>query len=384
MSKKIILLGCYCGDENYELIRQYFKKNITVSNSEYEKALFKGFLSNNFDVQMISAPSVGKYPFTCKKIRVSGFKKQERILIANYLTFGPTLFSSKYRSMKKALKTITTNKQEDIVVVACEPHLPYLKLLKFAKNKLGCNTSLIVPDLPENIKGSKSIAYRFLKRKLTNKIYKYSNNFADSFLFFTEAMKEKFDLRNKKYLVREGIIEKFDFSLASNSKTICTYIGKTNEKNGIDLILKLAKEKSDVIFNIYGNGDMDKKIINSQLPNLYYHGFLNPNDIDEKLKNSDILISPRYLRDYTKYSFPSKILKYISVGKPIVTFNLPCYPSSFENILFYPKSCAFSDFVEAFERASRCNLNNLSKEIKKCSSYLLAKNVSNDYYSILF
>lgn len=384
MSKKIILLGCYCGDGNYELIHQFFKKNITVSNSEYEKTLFNGFLENNFDIQMISAPSVGKFPSTCKKLRVSGFRPQENITIVKYFAFGPILFSSKYHAMKKALKNLEIKSGDDVVVIASEPHFPYLKLLKYAQRKFGYRTSLIVPDLPENIKGSASRFYSFLKKKLTDKIYKYSNNYVDSFLFFTNAMKDKFDLLNKRYIVREGVIEKFNFSSNSNAPKICTYIGKTNEKNGIDLIIKLAKDRSDVSFDIYGNGDEDKKLASLNIPNLHYHGFLNPNDIEEKLINSDILVSPRYLRDYTNYSFPSKILKYISVGKPIVTFNLPCYPPSFGKILFYPQSQNYNDLLQTFETALNYDNNKLHAEIIEHANYLLAKNVSIDYYSILF
>ena len=56
------------------------------------------------------------------------------------------------------------------------------------------------------------------------------------------------------------------------------------------------------------------------------------------MANADILLSLRIPGgDYQKYSFPSKILDYLSFKKPIVTFKLPCYSNSILNYLFIPE-----------------------------------------------
>lgn len=387
MNKKILLLGSYCGDDNYPLIYKFFKGNITVSNSEYEKTMMNGFVSNGFNVEMFSAPSVGKYPITCRKEYVSGFNEHNKIHIIKYHSFLPIIFSSKVHGFIKGLKKFlkTTDKNDNIVVVACEPHLPYLRTLKFIKHKYGFKTSLIVPDLPENVKGSKSKIYNFIKNKQVKEVYNLANTYVDSYLFFTKQMISKFDVNEKKYIVREGAINSFiDSQHIQNKDTVCTYIGKTNEQNGVDLILRLAEEKRNIKFDIYGNGDMDQKLSNSKLPNLNYFGFINPVDVDQKILSSDILLSPRYPRNYTNYSFPSKILKYISFKKPIVTFKLPCYPDAFNNILYYPKNTSYESFKEAFELALNDKEKYNGDGFEKTAGYLLASSVAKDYYSILF
>jgi len=387
MSKKIILLGSYCGDINYKIINQYFKGNITVSNSEYEKALMNGFLSNNFDVEMIAAPAVGKFPLTCKKNYITGFKEQDKIHIVKYFSFFPFIFNSKTKALKHKISMLIDdlNKNDEIVVIACEPHLPYLRTLKYVKNKYGFKTSLIVPDLPEDIKGSNSIFYKAVKTKQINEIYSLSNQYADSYLFFTKQMINKFNIKNKQFIVREGVIESFlSAKRIFNDKKICTYIGKTNEQNGIDLILKLAGDKKEIEFRIYGNGDMEDQIINSNLPNIKYFGFLNPINVNEKLLLSDILVSPRYSRNYTNFSFPSKILKYIATGKPIVTFKLPCYPDDFNKILYFPEKEDYESFKKAFESALSDSSKDNSENIRKYTNYLLSNNVANDFSMILF
>ena len=385
MSRKIILLGCYCGDQNYDLIQRLFRGTITVSNSEYEKSLFHGFLEAGEDIELISAPSVGKYPFTCKKNHISKFKKEKNINIISYYSFAPVCHHSKYRNLLKMFKKQLNyyKMYDDVVVIASEPHLPYLKILKYVKLKYKFKTSLIVPDIPENIISFKSKIYKIYKNKINREIQYISNNFVDSYMFFTEQISTKFRQCSKS-IVREGIIDSFKIFNVKNDFLSCTYIGKTNEKNGIKLLIETASKIKNVHFDLYGTGDMDKLLKNIKLPNLTYHGFINPNDIEEKLLKSDILLSPRYYRDYTSYSFPSKVLKYLSYCKPVVTFKLPCYSEKFDKVLIYPESETVESFVKGIENAIRRKNDDLYKIYKENIGYLLVENVVDDYLKILF
>lgn len=384
MNDLFILVGSFCGEDNYDLIRNYFKNNVTVSNSEYERVLMNGFLKNSKKVLMISAPAVGKYPLSCKKMFTKLHSRRKDIIIANYCTFLPFVSCSKYHSLKKELlRIIAQNSNYKITLVVCEAHYPYLRLLKYCKSKLNLKTSLIVPDLPENVGSSKLFLYKILKKRIVRKIYEISNCYTDFFLFFTEKMVSKFCVTNN-YLVREGVIDNFfDSKKRISTKINCTYIGKVDEENGISFIFKSAEMLPNFDFYIYGNGNMEDLLKDTKLGNLHYFGFLDPQRVNEKLAEADILLSPRLPKDYTNYSFPSKLLKYISFCKPIVTFKLPCYPESFANCLVYPKEVSAEDFCQAIlEAAANLAKFDFNTFFDVCN-YLLSENVVKDYLSKL-
>lgn len=380
MGKKIIFLGSYIGNKFGFLKENYYKNESSLSNSEYERTLYSGFLKNGADCIFISAPSVGKWPKNCKKPYLSLKSDNAEIKFCNYLTIYGISNISKQRSLLKEFKkAIRKEKNNKIVVVACEAHLPYLKVLKYAAKK-NIQTSLIVPDLPENVIYSKNPIYKFLKQRNVLSIYKLADKYVNSFLFFTNPMKDKFSLNNKSYLVREGIIDEESITnINSSSQNIISYIGKTNKSNGLELIAKTAKLLPEYEFHIYGNGNMDSYLEKNKSSNLVLHGFCDPNSIDQILQNSNVLLSPRFPDETrTKYSFPSKIFKYISSNKPIVTFKLPCYSNDFDKVFFYPKDSSPGELSNSIKKAISSRTY-YEKILAKYSS----KQVAKDYLNIL-
>lgn len=382
-----IFIGSQNGNIPYDyLISKYCKHNISVSNSEFERTLVSEFSKKIIGnrVFTIAAPSVGKWPKSCKKIRFCESFISSQITFCSYLTvYGISNFSkgrSILRALKNKLKSLNCS---NVVVIGCEAHKPYLKALRYAKKK-GCVTSLIVPDLPEDMKSSNSFIYKIFKRKDVKDIVYLANNYVDCFYFFTEKIAQHFDVGNKPYLIREGIIEHINFENNNNNQPICSYIGKTDKRNGLEAIINVAKLMPNVQFNIYGSGDMDKDLESILIPNLSFKGFADPTMIENIMENSNVLISLRYPGEsYTSASFPSKILKYVSSGKPIVTYKLPCYSSKFDNLLFYPKEISESGIVQALIEALKEENKDMSSKYKDILTELFVENVVNDYIKMI-
>jgi glycosyltransferase involved in cell wall biosynthesis len=83
---------------------------------------------------------------------------------------------------------------------------------------------------------------------------------------------------------------------------------------------------------LYGVGDFEDELksICRLWKNVKYFGSL-PNDyiVKEQIK-STLLTNPRPTHDeYTKYSFPSKIMEYMASGTPTLTTRLPGIPSEY-------------------------------------------------------
>ena len=385
MKKIYIFVGSYIGKENYNfLFEHYYKKQISVSNSEFERMLFESFNINGADSYFIGAPSVGRFPFSCKKMfykkRMSG-----RIRDCSFCTIiGFSNISKSFHLKKEIESLLKEHKNDDIYIVGCEAHKPYLDVIKFVKRKhCGAKSLLVVPDDPLSMVFSRNFIYKILKRRNVKHIHNISEKYVDSYLYFTKTIGEKFTFE-KPYLVREGIIEKFEDSNPNNKKIICTYIGKVDERNGIPFIIEAAKKLKNFDFEVYGSGDYEEKISSINLKNLHFYGFVNPGYVDKIMKTSDIFLSPRKNDlSYTSYSFPSKILKYISYCKPIVTFKLPCYSSSFDQILIYPEDETVDSFVNAIKLASKNRGARTRTATEKYLSYLLQKNMGRDLLSLL-
>ena len=98
-----IILGCYYlkDDESY-ILNKYYKKNICVSNEQYERKLFNGFLETGEDFIFISAPRVGGFPFTSRKLFVKGFKENKHLKTIKY--FSPYGLLNAFKT--KALMTM--------------------------------------------------------------------------------------------------------------------------------------------------------------------------------------------------------------------------------------------------------------------------------------
>lgn len=383
MENLFIFIGCYPGVNAYETLKtKYFKKNISVSNSEYERMLFNEFKKTENCI-FVSAPAVGRYPITCKKIRYKKFISEEQIVDCNFWTLIGINNISKSCALKSAIKKqIKVHKDKKIFVIACEAHKPYLSTLKIAKKK-GCTTMLIVPDSPNSMSFSNNLVYKIFKKRNVDSIKKLSRKYSDCFLYFTDGIRRDF-LINKPYLIREGVLSDIKLMNDSNYKKKCVYIGKTDIRNGIDFIIQSAKKLPDFTFDIYGSGNYDSVLKTINIKNINFHGFINPNEIDNVLKNADILLSPRtYDKSYTALSFPSKVLKYISYSKPIVTFKLPCYTQNFDNVLVYPNNESVKSFILAIKKAADMSNEKCYSNIVENLSYLKSSELVKDIKNLL-
>ena len=343
--KLVIMLGsAYLECDEQYIEKRYFKKMPTLSNPQYERKLIKGFLNNDdYDFIFISAPHVGYWPFRTKKLKVKGFHENDYLKTVCYISPFGLLQHFKARAIKRKIKSLLDEKisnYDSVHIICGECQKQYLEGIKYLKSKHSkVFSTVIVPDLPSNIVTYKNFIYRFFKKRNVEQVHKLCDKYADSFLCFTAAINEKININNKPYIIYEGVIDRCKCELKQDTSVKhISYIGKTDNRNGVESILEVAKEFNDeYIFDIYGNGDMDNQL-RGQLPsNVKYHGYLSPDKIDDVMSKSDIMVSLRKpIGEYVSLSFPSKIFEYISYDKPIVTFRLPCYFQELDKVLVYP------------------------------------------------
>lgn len=355
----IILGSFYLKKDENHILMNYYKKGICVANEQYEKKLFDGFSKTTPDFIFVSAPRVGSFPFTSKKMFVKGFSEDSHLKTVNYLSPYGFLNSFKTKAIIKKVKEIISNYKDasGFHLIACEAHRPYLETIKYFKKRVKDKkvfSTLIVPDLPIDMNKSKHFIYKLFKKRDVSKIQNICDEYVDSFLCFTDSINKRINRHFKKHLVYEGIIENHPLTIKKNDGIIhIVFIGKTDERNGIKAIIDAASlSPQSFIYDIYGSGDMEDLLKQLKVTNLKYHGFVEPSKIDSIIENADIMISPRYPNgEYINYSFPSKIFEYLSFRKKIVTYKLPCYFKELDDFLIYPTDFSTEELVRAINYA---------------------------------
>jgi glycosyltransferase involved in cell wall biosynthesis len=236
-------------------------------------------------------------------------------------------FSSIYIFFKIFFK-IYSSKSKDIII---------LDFLRFSINlpaalacKLrGIKTLVIVTDLP-----GEDVLKKTLKTKIRN-LFIFSLKY-DFYVCVTEELNAVINKKNNPSLIIESFANVKFKNLENSinekySEKVIIYAGGLYEQYGIKLLLegfKLIKDPNVRLW-FFGVGPFRDEIINYSMidSRIEYKGIIPNDELIIILMKATILINPRPSHeDYTKFSFPSKNLEYMSVGTPLLTTKLPGIP----------------------------------------------------------
>lgn len=110
-------------------------------------------------------------------------------------------------------------------------------------------------------------------------------------------------------------------------------ISRFVEKKGLDVLIDAAKllEDEDFVFEIYGFGDLQdelqKRIDDLKCTNISIKGELQPDEVESKLMESDLLASPcKVAANGDMDGFPTVIFEAMGCGIPFVTTAVSAIP----------------------------------------------------------
>ena len=142
--------------------------------------------------------------------------------------------------------------------------------------------------------------------------------------------------KNKPSLIIEGFadVELMDReNLFQNKYTerVLIYAGGLDEAYGLRNLVEAFKTipENDLSLWLFGTGPFveDIKLYTKIDARIQYKGAIPNSKLIDVLMRSTLLINPRFTHEeYTKYSFPSKNMEYMSTGTPLLTTKLPGIP----------------------------------------------------------
>jgi len=121
-------------------------------------------------------------------------------------------------------------------------------------------------------------------------------------------------------------------SLPGAGRLAVGYCGHLYPGRGGEFLIELAGSLPEIDFHLVGGEDIDIercRDLARGLPNLHFHGFVQPQRIPKYLKAFDVLVAPYQQQvqafgkeNIAKWISPMKLFEYMDAGKPIVVSDL--------------------------------------------------------------
>lgn len=351
------------------------KMNYIINNSickplqsiqRYHRLLCEGLVNNNCQVKTISALPISNS--VSKQKNWHSEKEIENGVNYQYLPFINIpiirqlflfIFTFFY-SIKEIIK------KKDVIFICDVLNTSISISALFACKLFGIKCTGIVTDMPSDMKESKKMSI-FLNNTFLS-LY-------DSYVFLTEYMNDKINKKNKPYLIIEGICEKVENIKVVKSDYIM-YAGGLYDRYGLKYLIEGFEEAKlqDIKLKIFGMGPLEEEIKQIKNPNIIYGGVLTNDEILTFEKESLLLINPRYSNEeYTKYSFPSKNMEYMSSATPVLTTKLKGIPEEYFDYTYQieeeSKEGIKTKLIEIFNKPKKT----LEEFGKKAQSFVLEK-----------
>ena len=359
---KVVFVSNLMSISMKEKIFRKIEKKPLQSIQKFNRLLCEGIDENNIKVKAItSLPITPK--ISSKKIWIES-KEIENGIEYSYLPFinikfirNICIFIFMFLSF---LKENIFNKENKIFICdILNTTMTFVTLMLSKIFRVKCIG--LVTDLPRDINSG----------TLSNKINQFMQNKFDGYIFLTKQMNDIINSKNKPYIVIEGISEatsdKKNIKKQTNAKKICMYAGGLYEKYGVkDLIDAFVElDVENIELHLYGSGDLEEYIKEINNKKIKYFGIVNNEEIVKKEKEVTILINPRYSNEeYTKYSFPSKNMEYMSSGTPVLTTKLKGIPDEYFNYCYVIEK----ENKKGIKKALLNILNKTSEELNEVGS----------------
>lgn len=223
------------------------------------------------------------------------------------------------------------------------------------KKIIGYKTIAIITDIPLDILSNKRSVYRG--------IYERVFDSSNAYIFLTEKANEDFNKKCKPYCIIEGIANEIPYQRESSNDKICIYAGGLVEKYHIKELVKAFCEvaRGNEYLYLYGEGECELFIKEASKTNkqIVFKGNRPNEEVLREEINAYLLINPRpNIGEYTKYTFPSKVIEYFSTGTPMIGHKLDGIPD-----IYYNHSYIFSgEDVESYKKDIR-NLLDMNNEL---------------------
>ena len=203
----------------------------------------------------------------------------------------------------------------------------------------------------------------------------------DSYVVLAEPMVEQLRVREKPYVVIEGIYRAGDEMQLSREiplyKTLL-YAGGIQTRYGVfDLIEAFHRLPNKDYRLVLCGSCQEMRKLNSYLSadkRIEYLGLIPTDKVRKLQKKVTLLVNPRHSsEDFTKYSFPSKTLEYMASGTPVLMSPLSSMPNDYKKNLFLFNDESVEGMMAKIEEVLNLDATILDQIGKSASDFILSR-----------
>ena len=380
----ILFLGRLFSRENEKEIRAKARVDMQDAANVLQWNLIDGFVANGCkDLTVVSYLPIDSWPNHYK----DAFVKDEIHQISENVSFHQVGFCN-VTKVKQILNKKTCNKSVEkwaraqtdkkkvIVCYTCNNTL--MRAIKAAKKANPDITAVqVIADITEfAANNNPNIIQRLYIRnqiKTNDKLAKY----IDKYVLLTELMKDKLGII-KPHLVMEGIVpprEKCDNAAPDHIKSIL-YTGSLNKKYGIMELLAafetIQSSEYRLIICGLGNAEEDIKALADRDSRVDFRGKVVHSEVLKLQSEVTVLVNPRQNNEeFTKYSFPSKTMEYLSSGTPVVAYKLDGIPDEYDEYINYVPDNAPETLAATIQKVCEMSADERKKMGQRARDFVL-------------
>jgi len=335
--------------ELYEEVMAKSRHNMQDAANALQWHLHEGLCENyKQDIELLNVLPIGSFP----QYYAEAFVKQERFSTStgqNNINIGfcNIKLLRKYILPGRIYKVLVDSFRgiDDGVLFVYTISAAFMEAVnRFKKKKPSVKVCAVVADLPDmsSLSSRKSGLQKLFERHLANKAYR-NVSCVDAYVLLTKHMADYMNFE-KPFCVVEGIAtQNAEFGSQAwddrIEKTIM-YTGTLHKKFGVLNLLKAFQKISKETYRlvICGSGDSEREIREAAQSDhrIRFLGQLPRKKILELQSGATVLVNPRQNNEsFTKYSFPSKTMEYLSAGVPVVAYRLDGIPEEYDEYLCY-------------------------------------------------
>ncbi|WP_455785485.1 glycosyltransferase [Butyricimonas faecihominis] len=341
VNKNVLFIGYYAPDKVFNSIVRNGINNMSAARQVLEENLLKGISS----IEDIELNAVSYIPSN-KQINISKSSKIGDLEIIHFPIIKGSLLSWIRNSLKfySYLKS-STKLETSVIMYAVNPvfMIPLMILKPFRKYKL----TTICSEVPNYRRYKKGVGSSIKKAILS-----FFNSKFDKYVFLTKSMSEVVNIGNKPYIVMEGIASETQYIADKEPrKNIVMYAGGLHSDNKVDVLIQAAIQNKNIEeCVICGSGPQEGELKKLAAGNskVKFLGRLSHENVLQLERQAKILVNLRDKNNIlTKYSFPSKLMEYLSSGAWVISTKLDGIPEE------------YFDYIEPLEQNDVRNLSDL-------------------------
>lgn len=359
MSKKLILVG-FLVEPIYFESQTRNDEYPQVAARKLEMGFLSGFLENGVETEVFGFFPSSTFPANPRilfgyKYWLLGSTKCHRL---PFINFPGLKLITRTIALTAALLASGTSLREARAVCVYSTHTPLVFSANIIRKLLKIPFYVIIPDLPElmNVGTARGRLHHLLK-SFESKLVRYLVAKSAGISSVTRhIVKDTSAWESIPSVVIEGIAGENTPDAPPcrhGQRPYFLYAGGLSEAYGVGSLLR-AFLSSDIDAELWicGYGPLSDVVRDCEVRDhrIRHLGFLDQTSLRKAQINSiGLLITRDPKENYVRYSFPSKLIEYMTTGVPVITTRLTGIPPEYFNFVSTFDSSSENDIVSALK-----------------------------------